>query len=260
VEFIPMSDQVGSVGVLGEFVLATAVADLAAWQALAPGYPLSVAVNLSPRQLVDPRLPGRVLSLVAAHGLEPDQLLLEITETALVDDLDTAVELVAELRAGGVSVAVDDFGTGYSSLRYLRRFPADVVKVDREFVQAVVGEPRTAALVKSVVDMAGALDLRTVAEGIETVEQLQLVQSLGCEFGQGYLFSRPVEAAAITALVTADHRYPVETSGLPPLPAPTSQLHVPRQPGRITHLRPASAVDAELPASAEHPTSRGLEV
>jgi diguanylate cyclase (GGDEF)-like protein len=240
VEFIPLSEQIGSVGVLGEFVLATATADLTRWQALAPGYRMSVGVNLSPRQLVDPELPHRVLDLVAAHGLSPDQLLLEITETALVDDLDTAVDLVAELRAAGVSVAVDDFGTGYSSLRYLRRFPADVVKIDREFVQAVVGEPRTAALVKSVVDMAVALDLRTVAEGIETLEQLQLIQSLGCQAGQGYLFSRPVEAAAIAELVAGGHRYPVETSSLPPLTGPH---RVPRQPTGVTRLRSAGRRD-----------------
>jgi diguanylate cyclase (GGDEF)-like protein len=240
VEFIPLSEQVGSVGVLGEFVLATAATDLTRWQALVPEHRMSVGVNLSPRQLVDPELPRRVLDLIAAHGLQTDQLLLEITETALVDDLDTAVELVAELRAAGVSVAVDDFGTGYSSLRYLRRFPADIVKVDREFVQAVVGEPRTAALVKSVVDMAVALDLGTVAEGIETLEQLQLIQSLGCQTGQGYLFSRPVEAAAIAELLVAGHRYPVETTSLPPLPA---AQRVPRLFGRVTHLHPAHRRD-----------------
>jgi diguanylate cyclase (GGDEF)-like protein len=237
VEFIPLSEQVGSVGVLGEFVLATAAADLTAWRARSPGYPLSVAVNLSPRQLVDPALPGRVLDLLAVHGLDTSRLVLEITETALVDDLDTAVRLVSELRAAGVSVAVDDFGTGYSSLRYLRRFPADVVKIDREFVQAVDGEPRTAALVKSVVDMAVALDLRTIAEGIETMGQLQVIQSLGCEFGQGYLFSRPVEAAVIAELAHTGHRYPVETSSLPPLPASAFQGRVPRQPGRVVQLR-----------------------
>jgi diguanylate cyclase (GGDEF)-like protein len=240
VEFIPLSEQVGSVGVLGEFVLATAAADLAGWQALAPTHPLSVGVNLSPRQLVDPELPGRVLALIAAHGLRPDQLLLEITETALVADLDIAVGLVAELRDAGISVAVDDFGTGYSSLRYLRRFPADIVKIDREFVQAVVGEPRTAALVKSVVDMAVALDLRTVAEGIETVEQLGVIQSLGCQSGQGYLFSRPVEAGAIAALLAVGHRYPVDTSGLPAVPAPH---RVPRRPGRLPDLHPTGRRD-----------------
>jgi diguanylate cyclase (GGDEF)-like protein len=218
-EFIPLAEQVGSVGVLGEYVLVTAAADLFAWQTVAPGYRLTVGVNLSPRQLVDLSLPSRFLHLVAAHGLTPDQLMLEITETALVDDLDSAVDLVAEFRAAGMSVAVDDFGTGYSSLRYLRRFPADTVKVDREFVAAVVGEPRTAALVKSVVDMAAALDLHTVAEGIETIEQLRAVRAMGCEHGQGYLFSRPVEAGVITDLLTARHTYPVgDERSAPPVP------------------------------------------
>jgi diguanylate cyclase (GGDEF)-like protein len=229
VEFIPLAEQVGSVTVLGEYVLATAAADLAAWGAIAPAYRLSIGVNLSPRQLVDPHLPARVVELIRSHGLATDQLMLEITETALVDDLDSAVDLVAALRSAGISVAVDDFGTGYSSLRYLRRFPADVVKIDREFVQAIVGEPRTAALVKSVVDMADALDLQTVAEGIETLEQLRHVQRLGCELGQGYLFSRPVSASAVTELLLAGHVYPVaeRASG------------VPRQPVRRSHLRAA---------------------
>jgi diguanylate cyclase (GGDEF)-like protein len=210
-EFIPLAEQVGSVGVLGEYVLASAAADLAAWQEAAPAYRLSIGVNLSPRQLVDRDLPTRFLNLIAAHGIAPDQLMLEITETALVDDLDSAVELVAEFRAAGMSVAVDDFGTGYSSLRYLRRFDTDIVKIDREFVQAVACEPRTATLVKSVVDMATALRLATVAEGIETNEQLRRIQELGCVFGQGYLFSRPVEASVIADLLTSGHTYPVGT-------------------------------------------------
>jgi diguanylate cyclase (GGDEF)-like protein len=229
VEFIPLSEQVGSVAVLGEYVLGTAAADLAVWRSAAPAYRLSVGVNLSPRQLTDPHLPARVLRLLNAHGLATDQVMLEITETALVDDLDSAVELVAEFRAAGMSVAVDDFGTGYSSLRYLRRFPADVVKIDREFVQAVVGEPRTAILVKSVVDMAAALDLRTVAEGIETMEQLERIQALGCELGQGYLFSRPVAADTIEDLLVAGHTYPVT--------APRTAL--PWQTPRRAHLRAA---------------------
>jgi diguanylate cyclase (GGDEF)-like protein len=215
-DFIPLAEQVGSVGVLGEYVLATAAADLAAWQEAAPAYRLVIGVNLSPRQLADRDLPARFLALIAAHGLATDQLMLEITETALVDDLDRAVELVAEFRAAGVSVAVDDFGTGYSSLRYLRRFATDVLKIDREFVQAVASEPRTATLVKSVVDMARALQLATVAEGIETIEQLRRIQELGCEYGQGYLFSRPVEASVITGLLVSNHTYPVESGSRVP--------------------------------------------
>jgi diguanylate cyclase (GGDEF)-like protein len=208
-EFIPLAEQVGSVNVLGEHVLVTAISDLAAWRAAAPAYHPQLGVNLSPRQLVDPDLPARISTLLAAHGIDAHRLCLEITETALVDDLDSAVDLVAELRAAGMSVAVDDFGTGYSSLRYLRRFAADVVKIDREFVQAVVGEPRTAALVKSVLDMAGALELGTIAEGIETIEQLRAVQQLGCRSGQGYLFSRPVGAEVIDGLLRSHHSYPV---------------------------------------------------
>jgi predicted signal transduction protein with EAL and GGDEF domain len=172
-----------------------------------------------------------------------------------VDDLDSAVGLVAEFRAAGMSVAVDDFGTGYSSLRYLRRFPVNVVKIDREFVQAVVGEPRTAALVKSVVDMAVALDLQTVAEGIETVEQLQTIRALGCELGQGYLFSRPVEAAAIQSLLANGHVYRVGSTtggvqGAPArAPAPSGARRTPARSwvgcrSGPTHWAPESGVTA----------------
>jgi diguanylate cyclase (GGDEF)-like protein len=215
-EFIPLAEQVGSVTVLGEHVLSTAAADLARWQTLAGAPRLAVGVNLSPRQLDDPGLADRVLQLVTVHGLAADQLVLEITEGALMHDLDEAVGLVTELRAGGLSVAVDDFGTGYSSLRYLSRFPVDVVKIDREFIQALPTAQRTATLVRSVVEMAGALDLQTVAEGIETVEQLRATQLLGCELGQGFLFSRPVAADAIAELLSTGHTFPVGADPLRP--------------------------------------------
>jgi diguanylate cyclase len=211
-QFIPMAEQVGSVGLLGGHVLDVAAADMECWALAAPDVRLAAGINLSPRQLSDVDLPGRVLDLLHRHHLQPDQLVLEITEGALMEDLELAAAMVTALRESGISVAIDDYGTGYSSLRYLRRFEADVVKIDREFVGALVGDARTAALVRSVVDLAAALDLQTIAEGIETVEQLRACQLQGCELGQGYLFSRPVPAAQITALVLADTPFDVAGS------------------------------------------------
>ena len=159
------------------------------------------------------------MRLLADRDLEPSQLMLEITEEAFGDDLEPVVDSVAALRAAGISVAVDDFGTGYSSLRYLRRFDADVVKIDREFVAASSVEPRTDALVRSVVEMSKALDLTCIAEGIETLEQLALVRSHGCRLGQGYLLDRPMSPEAFEGLLRAGHVYQVDVS------APTAASH-----------------------------------
>ena len=220
VDFIPLAEQVGAIHVLGEHALRTAVKAFAAWVAAAEaaGEPLgraSVGVNISPRQLGHPDLVDLVHEVLAEHRLSPDRLVLEITEEALLDDWDTAVEVVRELRALGVAVAVDDFGTGYSSLRYLRRFDTSTVKIDREFVQTVADEPRTRALVASVLDMARSLDLSTVAEGIETLDQLAVLRALGCRYAQGYLFDKPMEHDAFGELLLSRHRYPMAGFALP---------------------------------------------
>jgi diguanylate cyclase (GGDEF)-like protein len=221
--FVPLAERVGSIAILGQHVLTIALDDLVRWHST--GATLTVGVNVSPRQLTDPVLADTILGMLLDRGLLPAQLSLEVTEEALVDDIEPVVETIAALRAGGVSVAVDDFGTGYSSLRYLRRFDANIVKIDREFVQASSTEPRTEALVRSVMSMAAALDLTCVAEGIETLEQLALVRSHGCQFGQGYLLARPMPAAALAELLIAGHVYPVDVS-------PPRQRHDPPIPIR----------------------------
>jgi diguanylate cyclase (GGDEF)-like protein len=218
--FIPLAERVGSIGVLGEHVLTTALDDLVRFQGTGPA--LTVGVNVSPRQLTDPSLARTVARMLAERHLAPAQLSLEVTEEALVDDLEPVVETIAALRAGGISVAVDDFGTGYSSLRYLRRFDANIVKIDREFVQASSTEPRTDALVRSVMSMAAALGLDCVAEGIETLEQLALVRSHGCRYGQGFLLARPMRADALGELVAAGHVYPVDVAAPRQTEAPAS--------------------------------------
>ena len=200
-DFIPMAEHGGSIQVLGWHVLSETCVQLARWKREAPHHRLAVGVNISSRQLDEPGFAERVLTLISEHDIDPEQIVLELTEQSLAVDFETAVSVVAELRAGGVSVAVDDYGTGYSSLRYLHRFDADVVKIDRSFIAVLEGSVHTQKIVRSVLDMAESLDLQSIAEGIETEAQLALVRELGCELGQGYLFCRPVPAAEISRLV-----------------------------------------------------------
>jgi diguanylate cyclase (GGDEF)-like protein/PAS domain S-box-containing protein len=214
-DFIPMAEAGGSIQLLGWHVLTEACAQLNRWKAVAPDHRLAVGVNVSSRQLDEPGFAGRVLGLIAEHDIDPTQIVLELTEQSLSVDFETAVDVVAELRAGGVSVAVDDYGTGYSSLRYLHRFDADVVKIDRSFIANLEGSVHTQKIVRSVMDMAISLDLQSIAEGIETPAQLELTRALGCELGQGYLFSRPVGAAEISAMLEAGVGFAVATAPVP---------------------------------------------
>ena len=237
-EFIPLAEQVGAIHELGALALRTAVASFAAWRgnAHARGSHLDdrfFGVNLSPRQLAQADLAPMVDELLTRYHLPADCLVLEITEEALLDDWGTAIDAVRDLRALGVGIAVDDFGTGYSSLRYLRRFDTTVVKIDREFVQAQADERRTRSLVAGVLDMARGLGLRTIAEGVETLDQLSVVRAQGCGFAQGYLFDKPLEHDAFEALLASDHHYPMGAQQrLPsPLPVPREAEVIPRQLG-----------------------------
>jgi diguanylate cyclase (GGDEF)-like protein/PAS domain S-box-containing protein len=214
-EFIPMAEAGGSIHLLGWHVLTEACAQLTRWKDEAPDHRLAVGVNVSSRQLDEPGFAGRVLGLIAEHEIDPEQIVLELTEQSLALDFETAVDVVAELRAGGVSVAVDDYGTGYSSLRYLHRFDADVVKIDRSFIANLEGSVHTQKIVRSVMDMAISLDLQSIAEGIETPAQLELIRGLGCELGQGFLFSRPVPPDEISAMLAAGVGFAVATGPIP---------------------------------------------
>jgi EAL domain-containing protein (putative c-di-GMP-specific phosphodiesterase class I) len=206
--FIPMAEHGGSIQRLGWFVLSEACRQLALWRREAPHHRLAVGVNVSIRQLDETEFAARVLAMVEEYDIEPDQVVLELTEESLAVDFETAIEVVAQLRAGGVSVAVDDYGTGYSSLQYLHRFAADVVKIDRSFIANIRDSVHTQKIVGAVMDMAAALDLQSIAEGIEDIEQLAVVRDLGCELGQGYLFSRPVAACEISAMLRAGRPSP----------------------------------------------------
>jgi EAL domain-containing protein (putative c-di-GMP-specific phosphodiesterase class I) len=142
-----------------------------------------------------------VSAALAAAGLDPQSLVLEITETAIMEQLDAAITILTELRRLGVRLALDDFGTGYSSLSYLQRLPVDILKIDRSFVAGVARSTEDSALARGILTLAQTLGLETVAEGIETAEQLAALRELGCQLGQGYFFARPLGPAAVDALL-----------------------------------------------------------
>lgn len=190
-EFIPIAEETGIIDELGLWVLETACADIATIIREC-GKPLCLSVNLSPRQLKSPLLLGRVAAALSKGGFDPALLELEVTEGALIDDLEASSQIMKELKTLGLKLAVDDFGTGYSGLSYLRRFPIDVVKLDRSFVSDITGHVDHYQFTKAIVDMARALRLHIVAEGVEDTETLELLKQAGCNEAQGYLFAKPL--------------------------------------------------------------------
>jgi diguanylate cyclase (GGDEF)-like protein len=195
-EFIPVAEATGLILPIGRWVLREACREARAWQSMCPG--LVVCVNLSARQFQEPFLTRQVEEILADTGLDPRCLTLEITETVLVQDPDYAGTVLAELKALEVSVALDDFGTGYSSLNYLQRFPIDILKIDRSFVKELGQSERDDALVQSVIILAGALQLRVTAEGLETAQQIDRLMGMASVYGQGYALGRPAPASEMT--------------------------------------------------------------
>ena len=191
VEFIGLAEESGLIVPLGIRILEEATAQAEALRAAA-GEDFSIAVNLSATQLREPGVVAAVKKSLKKSGLPPQNLVLEITETVLAGEDEATAEALHELRAMGVKIAIDDFGTGYSTFSYLYRFPLDILKIDREFVSTLTNGADELAVVQTLMELASVLKLRTVAEGIETQEQLDMLGSLGCLNGQGYLFSRPL--------------------------------------------------------------------
>jgi len=198
-EFIPIAEESGFILPLGEWILKTACSQAKIWAD--EGYDISVSVNLSTRQFLDPDLSKKVLSILGECGLPASKLELEITEGAAMLDAESSVEVLGSLKRIGVFIAIDDFGTGYSSLSYLKRLPSDTIKIDKSFVDGVADELDDHAIVHSILALAKALDKHTIAEGIETEEQKQALKSAGCYWGQGYLFSRPLPVNEFQALL-----------------------------------------------------------
>ncbi|HVA10414.1 MAG TPA: EAL domain-containing protein [Acidimicrobiales bacterium] len=208
-EFIPAMELSGLIVPVGAWVLEEACRQGAEWQA--EGHQFTVSVNVSARQLEHNQIVDDVRLALAASGFDPGHLVLELTETTLMSDVDETLAHMAQLKTIGIRLAVDDFGTGYSSLSYLRRFPIDVLKIDRSFISGVTDSVESAALVHALVQLGKVLNLETVAEGIEDDEQRQTLQAESVDTGQGFLFSRPIDAASVDRLL-ADM---AEASGVP---------------------------------------------
>jgi diguanylate cyclase (GGDEF)-like protein/PAS domain S-box-containing protein len=192
-EFIPLAEDSGLIVPLDEWVLYAACTQNKAWQ-VAGLPPLRVSSNLSARMFRQPGLPDMVARVLVETGLDPGHLDLELTESSVMSNAESAVETLRALRGMGVHVSIDDFGTGYSSLNYLKMFPADWLKIDQSFVRDVATEPNDAAIVRAIITLARSLGLKVIAEGVETVEQLRFLRLLGCDEAQGYLLSRPLPA------------------------------------------------------------------
>src|SRR5271155_2752205 len=195
-EFIPIAEETGLINELGEWVLAKACIEATTWPE-----GINLAVNVSPVQFKSGTLALKIVSALAASGLPPDRLELEITEAVLIRDDEAALEILHQLRAIGVRIALDDFGTGYSSLSYLQRFPFDKIKIDRCFVNDIDGAGGSSGIVRAVVNIAAERHMTTTAEGVETQQQMELLRALGCGEMQGYLFSPAKPAADIKQLL-----------------------------------------------------------
>ncbi len=207
-QFIPTAEISGLIVALGDWVLESAAAQLRQWQR--SGHPdLRLAVNLSARQFHQTQLAMTLRSVLQRHGLAPESLELEITETVAMSDARLSALILKEISDIGIRLSLDDFGTGYSSLGYLRSFPLDSIKIDKSFVNDIMTEPDDATIVRTVIAMAHSLGLEVVAEGVETKEQLEFLRHERCDRVQGYFFSRPLPAAEITALLARYRAVPV---------------------------------------------------
>jgi diguanylate cyclase (GGDEF)-like protein len=198
-DFIPLAEENGLILDIGRFVLRTACSQLAEWQQIDPQ--LTVSVNVSPRQLADPRLVDDVMHALSESQLEPSTLTLEITESAVIEDPKVAITRLALLKSIGVRLAVDDFGTGYSSLSSLRDLPVDTLKIDKTFIDGLTTGVEAAGVVHAIIGLAQTLRLGTVAEGVEHDDQVRRLEELGCQQLQGYCFSRPVPPEQIGELL-----------------------------------------------------------
>ena len=202
-EFIPLAEESDLIVSIGRWVLRNACIDAGAWQRSGSrGAGVKVSINLSARQFRAPGLVTEVTAAAAAASLDPHLLTLELTETLLLEDSAVTMSRIEDLRALGITLALDDFGTGYSSLSYLRRFPIDALKMDKSFLDEVAGNLQDEALVRGIVDLGSTLNLQVVAEGVETAEQAAALAALGCPFGQGYHFARPVPQLEALRLIT----------------------------------------------------------
>jgi len=209
-EFIALAEEAGHIVAIGNWVLATACAQLAAWQDNAVFGRLLMAVNVSARQFRQPNFVASVHAAIERSGADPRKLKLELTESLLLHEVEDTIAKMEALRGVGVSFSLDDFGTGYSSLSYLKRLPFDQVKIDRSFVLDILSNPNDAAIARAVIALGKSMGLTVIAEGVETEAQWVMLRGEGCDQAQGFLYSRPLPLAELEPFVAGlDANLPV---------------------------------------------------
>jgi EAL domain-containing protein (putative c-di-GMP-specific phosphodiesterase class I) len=211
--FIDVAEETGLINEIGAWVLAKACTQAAAWQSL--GHPpLRISVNLSPLQFLRQDIVQLVEIILEETGLDPGSLELELTEGSLLNDVERTKQVLRNLKKLGVRVAIDDFGVGFSSLSYLKNFAVDTLKIDRSFISSLLAGSRDEAIVRAIIALAQSLELKVVAEGVETTPQLSCLLSHSCDEAQGYLFSRPLPSGVFEALLRDNPRYLVRSQSM----------------------------------------------
>jgi EAL domain-containing protein (putative c-di-GMP-specific phosphodiesterase class I) len=200
-EFIPLAEELGLIEAIGDWVIGELARQQAEWRAA--GIELRLGLNLSPRELWSVNLPGQILGKLEAHGVDPDSIVVEITESTAMTHPERTQRILTELHDAGLRLAIDAFGTGYSSLSRLKHLPVDILKIDRSFVMHVDEDADNANMVRAMIDLAANLGMRALAEGIETEAELAFLVEHGCPLGQGYHLGRPMPAVEIPAFVAA---------------------------------------------------------
>jgi EAL domain-containing protein (putative c-di-GMP-specific phosphodiesterase class I) len=202
--FIPAAEDTGLIERIGSWILLEACKQIHAWNLQFPRQPaFTVAVNISAKQFGQDALVGQVADILRISGLPPHNLKLELTESVTMGHEERTIRILRELKQLGVRLCMDDFGTGYSSLSYLRRFALDIVKIDRSFVTEMLTNSESKQIVKTILDLGSNLGMQVVAEGVETIQQVELLKSFGCDYAQGYFFSKPLAPAGIEQTLNA---------------------------------------------------------
>jgi Amt family ammonium transporter len=205
--FIPLAERSGLIVPISSWVLTTGCLEASSWHRLYPGEQLLyVSINVSARYFSHPSFIGDVREALNKSAIPPACLKIELTESVAMNDAPSTEQTMSELRALGVRLSIDDFGTGYSSLSYLRHFPVNTLKIDKSFVSAMEDEPENSAIVNTIVALGRSLGLQVVAEGVETLDQLERLKSIDCDAAQGYLFSKPVSSDAVKAVLDLNRR------------------------------------------------------
>lgn len=244
-DFIPLAEETGLIVPIGQWILKRACQQLAKWQwQSAANRHLFMSVNLSSKQVVQTDLVDKITETLEETNVEAKYLKLELTESAVMDNADTAVRLLKRLKALGVQLSIDDFGTGYSSLGYLQRFPVNTLKIDRSFVGRIGEAAENIEIVRTIVSLAENMGMQVVAEGVETLNQLSQLRKLNCQYGQGYLFSRPVDPESVTSWISRTPHWQADLfptlkneKYVPVTAAPTTTT--PAQPLPLLHMATA---------------------